>query len=94
MYFKSVCTTALKAPYTETSVTSQLHQYTGMKHTNCRRSRSMTIGTPCMEREQGSQHSESQENHREEDTLHFGRDLQFYDFKNIHGLSSGSVENT
>ena len=44
-----------------------------------------------MEGKECSQHTESQEDHREEDTLHFGRYLVLHDFQDIHRLGSGSV---
>ena len=65
-----------------------------MKHRYGGRCRSVTVGAPCMEWEQGAKNTESQEYHREEDALHFGRDLQFHNFKNVHGSASGSVEYT
>ena len=65
---------------TEASVTSQFHQYTGVQHTYGRRGRSMTVGAPCMEGEEGAQYTKSQEDHREEDALHLGRYLVFHDF--------------
>ena len=54
----------------------------------------MTVRAPGMEGEQGSQHTESQEDGREENALHLGRYLVVDNFKNIHGLCSGTVVDT
>ena len=52
----------------------------------------MTVRTPCVERKQGSQYTEAQEDEREEKSLHFGRDVALGDFKDLHGIATGSVE--
>ena len=78
----------------ETSVTSQLHQYAGVEHTYRRGGRSVTVGAPCMEREQSSQYAESEEYSREENTLDFCRDVFVCYFENVHRFSSGSVIDT
>ena len=80
--------------HTETAITTELHQYTGMKHGYSCRCRSMTVRTPCVEREQGTQHTESQEDKWEEKFLHLGRDVTLSDFKNVHGIGTGTVEDT
>ena len=65
-----------------------------MKHRYGSRRRSVTVGAPCVEGEQCAQYAESQESHREEDLLVFGRDFQLRDFKHVHGFGSGTVEDT
>ena len=57
--------------YAETSVTSQFHQYTGMEHGYGSRCGGVTVGAPCVEREQSAQHTETEEGEREPDTLLF-----------------------
>ena len=63
-----------------------------MEHRYGSRCRSVTVGTPSMEGEQGTQYTESQEDEREEKSLHFGRNVALGDFKDIHGIATGSVE--
>ena len=45
--------------YAETSVASEFHKHSGVKHGHCGRRRSMTVGTPCVEREHCTKHTES-----------------------------------
>ena len=52
----------------------------------------MTVGTPSVEGEQSTQYTEAQEDEREEESLHFGRDVALGNFKDIHGFGTGSVE--
>ena len=56
--------------HTETAIASELHQHTGMEHRHGGRRRGMTVGRPCVEREQGSQHTEADEDEGEEDVLY------------------------
>ena len=70
----------------EATVTSQFHQYTGMQHGHSRRRRSMTVGAPCVEREQGAQYAETDEGQREPDALLFdGNVVQACNLQQVHG---------
>ena len=70
----------------ETSVSPQFHQYSGVKHGNGSRCRSMTVRAPRMKRKQSSQNTESQKSERKPDTLLCKRNaMQSGYFKDIHG---------
>ena len=76
----------------ETPVATQFHQHAGMQHGHRRRGGSMAVGTPCMEREQGTQYAEAQEHRRKEQVLHlFGDIMQVGNLQHIHRLRPGSV---
>ena len=71
--------------YTETAVTSELHEHAGMEHRHSRRRRSMAVRTPRMEREQCTKHAETNEHEREEHLLEVNRDVVHpSNFKHVH----------
>ena len=45
-----------------------------------------------MEGEQGAQYSETQEDKREEDALHFVRNMQFGYLQQVHGFAACTIE--
>ena len=51
--------------HAEAAVAAELHQHAGMQHRDGRRSRSMTVGRPRMEREHRAEHAEADERERE-----------------------------
>ena len=65
-----------------------------MEHGYSGRRGSMTVGAPGMEGEQSTQHTESHKDHREENALHFCRNVQFHQFQQVHGGSSGTIVDT
>ena len=70
----------------EASVTSQLHQYACMQHGNGSRCGCVTVGAPCVEREQGSQYAETEEGKRKPDSLLLNRDIvQLGYLQQVHG---------
>ena len=55
--------------HAEAAVASELHQHAGVQHRHSRGGRSMTVGRPSVEREQSSQHTETDEDEGEEGVL-------------------------
>ena len=77
--------------HAETTVAAQLHQHAGMEHRHGRRGRSMAVGAPRMEGEQGAQHAEPDEDQREPDILlRQGNVMQLRDLQDIHRRGPGT----
>ena len=71
--------------YAEATIASQLHQHTSVEHRHGGRRRSMTVGAPCVEREQSTQHTKSDEDEREEHLLDsYGDVVQSGNLVDIH----------
>ena len=79
----------------ETSVTAQFHQYARMQHGNGSRCGCVTVGAPCVEREQSAQHTETKEGKREPDALLLDRDIvQLGYFQQVHGGGAAAEVDT
>ena len=80
---------------TETTVTTKFHQYTCMEHTYGSRRRSVTVGAPCVEREQCTEYTETEESKREPNALLFDRNImQLGNFQQVHTGGTGTEIDT
>ena len=77
--------------HAETAVAAQLHQHAGVEHRHGGRCRCVTVGAPGVEREEGAQHAEADEDHREPDVLlREGNVVQRGDLVQVHRLRPGA----
>ena len=81
----------------EAAVATQLHEYAGMQHRHGRGGRSVTVGAPCVEGEEGSEHTETDEGEGEPEALlgkgnGMGAARVVGNLDNVHGLATGTVE--
>ena len=69
----------------EAAVASQLHQHAGVQHGHGRGRRGMTVGAPCVEGEEGTQHAEADERQGEPDALLLDGDVvQVGNLQQVH----------
>ena len=59
--------------YAETAVSAEFHQYACVQHRHRGRCRSVTVGTPSVERKQSTEHTETQERYGKYPSLMFDR---------------------
>ena len=77
--------------HAEAAVAAQLHQHAGVEHRHGGRCRCVTVGAPGVEREEGAQHAEADEDHREPDVLlREGNVVQRGDLVQVHRLRPGT----